>query len=292
LDAKAKSDFTALHTKLNEDFQALSVATNTTLVTTTNTLKTEATTLSTALQAAEQTRTERAQSQLKLSSDSFTAAATDLDAQYKKLSEEAMSRSNELIAKNDTETKRLTEELDRLEGFIREKIQLATNYQLFHSFQTRQFAIEKGKMFWVWALAACVAVSICLSIWLIIYLPYVKVFNVAFYMKLSISLPIIFAITFCSLQYSHERRLEEEYAFKSNISISLDPYRKLVEDLIDSNNLEEKAKYTTFIISSIDKVFTSPLTPVPDHSEDTNAVEKLLKALGGVVDPVAKLLKK
>jgi hypothetical protein len=294
LDSKYQSDFAALQKALNEGFEALSLTAQTTVTTITSSLKTEAAALAATVQAAEEVRQEKAQTQLKLNVDSFTTAASDLGNLYKEQSDAAVARADEMVTKNDAETKRLTVELDRLEGFIREKIQLATNYQLFHSVQTRQLAIAKGKMFWVWALAACVCASIALSAWLILYLPYVKIFNVAFYMKLSISLPIIFAITFCSLQYSHERHLEEEYAFKSNISISLDPYRKLVGDLIDSTNPEEKAKYTAFIISSIDKVFTSPLSepPASDSAENATAVEKILKALGNVVDPVTKILKK
>ena len=292
LDAKSKSDFTVLQVKLDEKFQALSVATTTATTATATLIQKDAAELLASVKAAEQLRQQTAQAQLKSNADSFAAAATDIENSYKEQSEATTLRADAIIDKNKEETMRLTNELDRLEGLIREKIQLATNYQLFHSFQTRQLAIAKGKTFWVWALAACVLVSICLSAWLITYLPYVKVFNVAFYLKLSISLPIIFAITFCSVQYSHERRLEEEYAFKSNISISLDPYRKLVADLIDSTNLEEKAKYTTFIISSIEKVFTSPLASAADPIESTNAVEQILKALGGVVEPFAKLIKR
>lgn len=294
LDARSKTEIETLQKSIDENFQALSLSTTTTVTSTIALLKAEAETITTTLQAAEQLRQEKAQNQLKTNTDFFLKSATELEALYKSQADKAVSRSEDTITTNDVEAKRLTVELDALESLIREKIQLATNYQLFHSFQTRQLAIAKGKMFWVWALAACVCVSIALSAWLILYLPYVKVFNVAFYMKLSISLPIIFAITFCSLQYSHERHLEEEYAFKSNISISLDPYRKLVGDLIDSTNPEEKAKYTAFIISSIDKVFTSPLSEpgAQNPSENATAVEKILKALGSVVDPVTKILKK
>ena len=60
------------------------------------------------------------------------------------------------------------------------------------------------------------------------------------------------------MQYARERRLEEEYAFKSNISISLDPYQKLVAGLVDKAKPEELAKYTAFVIDSANRVFTSP----------------------------------
>jgi hypothetical protein len=117
----------------------------------------------------------------------------------------------------------LVNELEVLEARIRESIERATGYTLFHSFQKRQLDLAKSKRFWGIALAIAVAISLCASAGFIYSLRYVQVYNAAFYLKLSISLPIIYAIAFCSVQYSRERRLEEEYAFKSNISISLDP---------------------------------------------------------------------
>ena len=53
-----------------------------------------------------------------------------------------------------------------------------------------------------------------------------------FYLTISMALPLIYATPFFNLQYSRERRLAEEYASKSNISISLIPYKDLVEKLV------------------------------------------------------------
>ena len=76
--------------------------------------------------------------------------------------------------------------------------------------------------------------SLCASGIFIWSLQYVHEYNAAFFLKLSISIPLIYGIAFCNVQYARERRLEEEYAFKSNISISLDPYQKLVGGLVDT----------------------------------------------------------
>ncbi len=117
--------------------------------------------------------------------------------------------------------------------------------------------------------------------------------NPAFFPKLSISIPLVYAIAFCNLQYSRERKLEEEYAFKSSISISLDPYQRLVGSLVDHGDKEEMAKYTEFIIQSVNRVFTSPTEPIFEGSrrEQTYA-EKIIKAtgqaLGNVTEPLVK----
>jgi hypothetical protein len=121
---------------------------------------------------------------------------------------------------------------------------------------------------------------------------------VLFFLKLSITLPLIYAIHFCSTEYSNERKLEEEYAFKGNISISLEPYRELVEKMIDKNNPTEAAKYSDFVIDSIDKVFTSPMhkvvgiTPKKDDSVVVDETTKgLTKIVGSINDLAQSLLK-
>ncbi|MEK6616154.1 MAG: hypothetical protein AABZ32_08605, partial [Bacteroidota bacterium] len=136
------------------------------------------------------------------------------------------------VQNNKIETENLITQLKKLEDQIKVQIQKATGFSLFHSFQTRQEALAKSKRFWVYALSSLVAISIGLTLYVISTTADI---NVAFYIKLSLSLPIIYAITFCTVQYSRERKLEEEYAFKSNISISLIPYQELVSKLVSND---------------------------------------------------------
>lgn len=105
------------------------------------------------------------------------------------------------------------------------------------------------------------------------------------------SLPLLFALIFCATQYSRERRLEEEYAFKSNISISLEPYKNLVEKLVGSDPTE-KAKFTAFIIDSISKVFTSPTKRIFDKEKSDLKPEDLLKQTSEFIKPFIDTLKK
>jgi hypothetical protein len=174
--------------------------------------------------------------------------------------------------------------LGELEGRIRESIERATGYTLFHSFQKRQLDIARSKRLWGYALGALVAISLIASGFFIWSLQFVQAYNAAFYLKLSISVPLMYAIAFCNVQYSRERRLEEECAFKSNISISLEPYQKLVEKLVDKTKPEEQAKYTAFVIDSVSRVFTSPTERIFEAPGD--------KACGEFIEPVVKGLKR
>ncbi|MGB9257822.1 MAG: hypothetical protein WCC25_23510, partial [Candidatus Korobacteraceae bacterium] len=97
---------------------------------------------------------------------------------------------------------------------------------------------------------------------------------------------------FCTVQYGRERRAEEEYAFKSNISISIDPYQDLVKKIIDINDPKEKEKYTTFVVDSITKVFTSPTDNIfSSHQKDPRISNRLLKQLAEIVGAFTREVK-
>jgi hypothetical protein len=251
-------------------------------------------TLLAEIRAAEAARVLASTTQLATSKSSFEAVATEIATSTKEALDLAEKRAKTIIDESGIWTKERHNELEKLEDIIRDKIRLATNYQLFHSFQTRQTAIAVGKKFWRNSLFGFVGFSFVLSVLFIIYLFVANPsYNPAFFLKLSISVPLIYAIHFCSTEYSNERKLEEEYAFKSNISISLEPYRELVEKLIDKNNPTEAAKYSDFIINSIDKVFTSPMHKVVGIStkkDDSIVVEETTKGLSKIVGSINDLV--
>jgi len=212
---------------------------------------------------------------------------------YRQTIREVGERASASIDKNILDTNERTNRLSEMEAQIRIQLQQATGHSLFHSFQTRQGNLAKSKYAWIGG----ILFSIVAIMGLTIYIAYSTTnFNEAFFLKLSVSLPLIYAIIFCSTQYNRERRLEEEYAFKSNISISLIPYQELVEKIVDKNNPAEREKYAVFIIDAITKVFTSPMNS--RHDEETPA-ENVAKQVSDVIEsvvkplePIVKLIKK
>lgn len=192
------------------------------------------------------------------------------------------------IESNKTETNNLINKLNEIENQIKDQLEKATGFSLFHSFQTRQSKLKESKDKWIYAISFVLAISICLTIFIALT---TTSYGIAFYLKLSASIPIVYAITFCSIQYSRERKLEEEYAFKSNISISLIPYKDLVEKLIDSTNPLEREKYTKFIIDSINNVFTSPTDKIFEKNNNQSPTsESSLKHFSNSIDAIVKPL--
>ncbi len=218
----------------------------------------------------------------------------EIDTEFHKAATEVEAKGSASVEKNDAELKRLTSELEALEGRIRESINRATGFSLFHSFQKRQEELAKAKKGWAIALAVSVSISLAASSWFIYSLQFVHEYNAGFFLKLSISLPIIYIIAFCNLQYSRERALEEEYAFKSNISISLDSYERLVRRVLDPSKPEELSKYTAFLIGSVNQVFTPPTAHKTAEGEGKSGdlFEGILKPLGKFLEPFLAMIKK
>lgn len=209
--------------------------------------------------------------------------------QYRSKIITSTENAEKAIEVNKAETETLISNLKKLEDQIKVQIQKATGFSLFHSFQTRQEALATSKRLWVIALVVLVLASIGLTMFVIRTTTDI---NVAFYLKLAMSLPIIYAIAFCTVQYSRERRLEEEYAFKSNISISLIPYQELVAKLINTENPPEVEKYAAFIIESVNKVFTPPTDKVFEgEAKQKGLTNKAIKQLHLILEPLIKAMK-
>lgn len=213
--------------------------------------------------------------------------------QYKTKMNSTSDQAQQVVEDNKKATSDLITNLQSLEDQIKLTIQKATGFGLFGSFQTRQLALAKSKRYWAGALVFLVLASLAITYFVI---SMHTEFNVAFYLKLSLSLPLIYAIAFCTVQYGRERKLEEEYAFKSNISLSLVPYKDLVEKIVNEKQAGEREKYTAFIIDAITKVYTSPTDKVfetehKSNSSESDSLNQLGKVLDAVVKPLEPLLK-
>ena len=200
-------------------------------------------------------------------------------------------RSTDTIEKNQKETTALIAELATLKDQVREQIQQATGFTLFGAFQARQNEISKSKNFWVWAIAVLVVVSAIVTIWIAHEAQYYQANDFAFWVKLSLTIPLGFAITFCTVQYGRERRLEEEYAFKSSISVSLNPYRELIRSMLDKDGAGDTKKYTDFVIDSVTNVFTPPTDKVFDVEKKPGLTAKTFKQTAEIIGTAVKAAK-
>jgi uncharacterized coiled-coil DUF342 family protein len=187
--------------------------------------------------------------------------------ELKKLSDEAQEfrdriskteqAAQDTVNENSGRTQEIQKELAKLEEEIKVALQKAVGSGLFGTFYERSTKIGRGK--WIWAvLTGLFGLG---TIYWVSHIAYTCGDKIGppLYFKLAVALPLGLVVWFCMVQYNRERRLEEEYAFKSSISFSLVPYKDLVEKIIVQQGEAGRDKYSQFVIDSIGKVFTTPI---------------------------------
>ena len=158
----------------------------------------------------------------------------------------------------------------------------AVSGDLFEAFDQRYRELERTKWRWFWALAVGVVLFAGVSIWI---LTAAFPFSTAFYGRLLLVPTFGFWVGFAAIQYGRERHLEEVYAFKSKISVSLEACRGLVARVLATmENIPDndpRKKYAEFVIDSVTKIFTPP----PDHVENEQIA-------GGVLGPTVEMVER
>lgn len=176
---------------------------------------------------------------------------------------------------------------------IDNQLQKAVGVSLFSTFETRKSDLNESLNNWLKAIAILVVILVLLSGWIAIDLYQEKISWIAVLVKLAISFPLIYSLIFLSSRYTKERRLVEEYAFKSTISLALSPYADLVKKVEDDG---VDSKYRDFLISSIQNIFSVPtdkafgFTKEPKNSSSENTTESIGKVLD-LVEKTKKLTK-
>lgn len=249
----------------------------------------ELTTKAADLRADTESKTDKALSDLQQSSARLlTEAKEKLDELHTELNQ----RSEKTIQANHDKTAQIQSELDTLKDQIKAQIQQATGFALFGAFQTRQNQVATAKRIWAYVIMGLVAISVLVTIWIAYEAQQFTTHSLAFYVKLSLTIPLGFAITFCTVQYSRERRLEEEYAFKASISVSLNPYKDLVQSILKEDAKAELGKYTEFVIDSVKNVFTSPTDKVFEAEKKSKGLtEKAFKQVAEIIGTGVKAAK-
>lgn len=134
----------------------------------------------------------------------------------------------------------------------------------------------------MWALIISIAALTGLSGWIALEIMSTEIDWYKVIVKIGISLPLIYTVVFLSNRYTKERRLVEEYAFKSTISLALTPYADLVKKIEDEGS---DSKYRDFIINSIDNIFSVPTDKAfgMNKTKETNIDIKNLNELLEVI---------
>ena len=205
--------------------------------------------------------TEEFRTKAKAASDEATTFGTQVRQfvgeieKCKKSLNDFHTQAQQVVAENEKATEGIVATNQALQKKVDDILERATGASLFTAFAKRGGWLWWGRLVW-----GLLTVGVIVGAMWLIYslgndLKESKQFDLAILMKASSSLVLVFAIGFCATQYGKERRLEEEYAFKSTISLSFHAYEKLVEELKGRGASD---KQIDFAIESIREIWRAP----------------------------------
>lgn len=203
---------------------------------------------------------------------------------------------NEIIHKVNDFGERTESIITSNEGLIaqiRNTLQKAVGASLFTAFDKRRDRIFKGSIVWGIFLAVSVVGALIYARWFVTELgkdgshTSYGAFVLA---RLLFAAPLAFLISFCATQYSKERRAEEEYAFKSTISVSLEAFR----DLLKRASAEDPNVDLSLIKTMVKEIFQNPMNrlyvkPAKNSSNDESDQDaSAIQLVEKIVELVAK----
>jgi hypothetical protein len=144
-------------------------------------------------------------------------------------------------------------EIEKLTG-------MAADGALGTKFDQRQGKLNDGLKFWKWAVPIMTIVAI---IWVVIVFTCLQTEIKNEWIRLGVNLlktsPAFILLGFVFKQYSKERNLEEEYAFKSAVAMTLTAYSNMLSEKdIDNNKTRQE-----MLMKSIEQLYAQPII----HSE-------------------------
>ena len=173
---------------------------------------------------------------------------------------------------------------------IKDHLRKAIGASLFTAFDTRRRHISIASWVWAGLLLASVGGTIWFAFWFVSHIAELAEKDKStiqwalVYARLVIVAPLAFLIAFTAKRYSNERRAEEEWAFKSAISISLDPFRDLIA------RMKKEGHETAFVERLVSEIFDNPtkrLYALPPGKEEKEAMN-LRSLLKDMLDKIPK----
>jgi hypothetical protein len=200
--------------------------------------------------------------------------ATTVKEQSKRL-EESETKTNAIIDNNE-----------ELEQKVTDLLSSAVGGALGKTFGERKAELKKEVQSWKWwTLLSITFLFIAAGA---VYFEILSGINetTTLISKIALLIPASAAVWFAASNYNRERKLLEEYAFKSSISLSLDSYRKVLNEELDD---KERDKIAGFLIASMDKIYSSPLENISKHSPKDGDIE--VSAFERIMNSVSHIIK-
>jgi hypothetical protein len=213
--------------------------------------------------------------------------------EFRKKSGELEDNINKSLTTTDEKLKQSEDQLKFILGKKEDIVRLtgmAADGSLGSKFDERQNKLNKGIRFWRWAVPVITLLAI-IYIFIIFYF-FKPNPEISIWVLLSISLlkttPALFVLFWVFRQYVKERNIQEEYAFKSAVAMTITAY----SDLLDNRDSTTNTSRQQMILNAIKEVHRSPrILDEKDSSSDGNVAKNVQETLKQILDLVKEIKK-
>jgi hypothetical protein len=215
---------------------------------------------------------------------------TAFDGNYQSFKAELDTYKNETVDSNKRSKEAYDFIISKKEDIVR-LTGMAADGSLGSKFDIRKNELGKGvDKFWRWA----VPVSIVLALgWVLAVFTLLSAHLGNDWINLLINLfkttPAWFLVGFVFSQYTKERDLQEEYAFKSAVAMTLTAYSQMLAEN-DGGESTAKASKQEMLLKSIEKIYTQPELRTERGGKNSLKNSKpLIEALNAVSEVVKNI---
>ncbi len=222
-------------------------------------------------------------------SESITEYETDFTA-IKKDNSALKLELETAIAKALEDLKKSKEGIEFIESNRADIVRLtgmAADGALGSKFDQRQIRLEDGLTIWKWAIPV---MTILAGAWVVIVFRYLVPDFKDEWVNILVSIiktsPGFILLGFVFSQYKKERNLQEEYAFKSSVAMTLTAYSEMLSnaDNVDNNSRQQ------MLLKSIEMVYNQPqIHPVKSETLFSFNTKNLKEAVGTLSDALKNI---
>jgi hypothetical protein len=221
-------------------------------------------------------RMEDSQTQARASRETQDAALKELRAAHEVATEKQIadgsSRLDAALETATVETEAIVERNSTLQKRIDELLQEANAGSLFHAFERRKEELQKSGG-WLAGIVMTTGLFVALTLWFVYGWAGSEGGNAVLWLRLVAAVPLLLLDGFLIQQFNWKRRLAEQYAFKSAVSLSLAAYQRLLSEQDDDD-------VAGFVRSAIEIIYTAPVV-------SEGGRQQILSELIGAMDTVA-----
>lgn len=222
-------------------------------------------------------------------SESITEYEADFTS-IKKDNSELKIELETSIANALEDLKKSKEGIDFIESNREEIVRLtgmAADGALGSKFDQRQDVLDKGLIFWKWAIPV---MTILAGGWVVIVFTYLVPNFKDEWVNILVSIlktsPAFILLGFVFSQYKKERNLQEEYAFKSAVAMTLTAY----SEMLSNADIEDNTSRQQMLLKSIEMVYNQPqIHPLKSERLFSFNTKDLKETVGTLTDAVKNI---